>query len=118
MSAKLDALTILANRAIATEENARKRLAECLMNTQFALIPSEMKVVLEAEAKARPFRRLLAAGEGDALLVELVKVRKYCTSQLLNNGVSTSSCPITNAASLMEQDGMRSFLSLTEMFTD
>ncbi|MER6632232.1 hypothetical protein ABT301_29130 [Streptomyces sp. NPDC000987] len=115
MDAKI-ALTLLTTRANSEAAAARKAREELIKGCEVAgsSPDSLMTAVLAADATAKPWTELMLRIERHGVRKGLAKQRQEATETLLGYGIALSTSPVTNAARLHEQDGLRRFLSFTQ----
>ncbi|MGC0418380.1 hypothetical protein [Embleya sp. AB8] len=114
-STALDRATICANLAFTADADARARLTEALAAPQNTNLASYMRDVITTAANAQPWHSLLERAEHCGLREALIIERRKATESLLVSGYGMSTCMITNAGRFAEQEGLRRFLSGTEL---
>ncbi|WP_434593324.1 hypothetical protein [Streptomyces sp. A5-4] len=109
----LKRLTTRATSAFEEASSARKSLTEAL-TAQGAYLDGRIDAVLVAEGKAKPWVELLKRIDRHGVREGLAKQRAESTEVLLQCGFSMSTSPVSNAARMADQDGLRRFLNATD----
>lgn len=108
----------MGQKAVANETAARTKLAATLTDPAQGIAPEMMRTVLVAVADAAPWRKLLLGAQKKDALTVLLRLRAQVTEDLIAYGPQTSTCPVRSANYLIEQEGLRKFLSTTALFVD
>ncbi|GGZ73137.1 hypothetical protein ACFOOM_01035 [Streptomyces echinoruber] len=118
MSDLFKIFTSLSGTYLRTEEEARKKLAQCMTELDRRVDTSLIREAMKAAAMALPYRTVLKDAETAGIREALKGMRETLTRQLLTRTPGHSTCPITNEAALMEIEAAQSFLANTDGILD
>ncbi|MER6979641.1 hypothetical protein [Streptomyces carpinensis] len=110
-------LEVRATSEAQAAEKARKNLADACA-VQRSDLTNLMETAMLADAMAKPWADLMVRIERHGVREGLARMRQKAMTDLVEYGLALSTSLVTNAQRIHEQDGLRRFLSSSDLDVD